>query len=144
MRCFKFLVRSTLDAGSRRKEDERRYAHVWVNEKELEKAEGMARSLLAGQGWAIESVELSMAPTREEIAKLDPVLRPGLCFHRSTPTSDRHSACRSSCPPGRTSRLPAPSTPTRNASRRPCSLCSRIFALRWRSPPRTTSDPPGP
>src|SRR5438105_15252655 len=73
MRCFKFLVRSTLDAGSRRKEDERRYAHVWVNEKELEKAEGMARSLLAGQGWAIESVELSMAPTREEIAKLDPV-----------------------------------------------------------------------
>ena len=46
---------------------------MWVNEKQLEKAEDAARALLAGQGWAIESVELSMAPTREEIARLDPV-----------------------------------------------------------------------
>jgi len=72
MRCFKFRVRSTLKAGDQRK-GERRFAHVWVNEKQLEKAEDAARALLAGQGWAIESVELSMAPTREEIARLDPV-----------------------------------------------------------------------
>src|SRR5205823_3692315 len=38
---------------------ERRFAHVWVNEKQLEKAEDVARALLAGQGWTIESVELS-------------------------------------------------------------------------------------
>jgi uncharacterized protein (DUF2384 family) len=72
MRCFKFRVRSTLDALDQKK-GERRFAHVWVNEKDLEKAEDQARALLAGQGWVIESVELSMAPTREEIARLDPV-----------------------------------------------------------------------
>ena len=72
MRCFKFRVRSTLAAGDQRK-GERRFAHVCVNEKELEKAEDVTRALLAGQAWAIESVELSMAPTREEIAGLDPV-----------------------------------------------------------------------
>jgi hypothetical protein len=72
MRCFKFRVRSTLAAEDQRK-GERRFAHVWVNEKDMEKAEDIARALLAGQGWTIESVELSMAPTREEIAALDPV-----------------------------------------------------------------------
>jgi hypothetical protein len=72
MRCFKFRVRSTLDAEGQKK-GERRFAHAWVNEKDLEKAEDRARALLAGQGWAIESVELSMAPTPEEIARLDPV-----------------------------------------------------------------------
>lgn len=72
MRCFKFVVRSGFTAAGRTK-DERRFAHVWVNEKELDKAEGIARKLLADQGWAVESVELSMAPTPEEIAALDPV-----------------------------------------------------------------------
>ena len=72
MRCFKFRVKSTFDATGRKK-GELRFAHVWVNEKDLDKAETMARALLAGQGWAIESVELSMAPTAEEIARLDPV-----------------------------------------------------------------------
>ena len=59
------------DAVGRRKGDPR-FAHVWVNEKVLDKAEAVARALLARQGWTIESVELSMAPTREEIAGLDP------------------------------------------------------------------------
>src|SRR4051794_27099926 len=68
MRCFKFRVRSTLDARDRIKR-EHRFAHVWVNEKDMQKAEDIARALLASQGWAIESVELSMAPTREEIAR---------------------------------------------------------------------------
>ena len=72
MRCFKFRVKSTFDAAGRKK-GEHRFAHVWVNEKELDKAEDTARTLLAGQGWVIESVELSMAPTPEEIAGLDPV-----------------------------------------------------------------------
>ena len=72
MRCFKFRVRSTLDSEGRRK-GERRFAHVWVNAKGLDKAEGIARALLADQGWVIDSVELSMAPTPEEIAGLDPV-----------------------------------------------------------------------
>ena len=72
MRCFKFRVRSLFDAVGRRK-DERRFAHVWINEKVLDRAEALARALLAGQGWAIESVELSMAPTPQEIAALDPV-----------------------------------------------------------------------
>ena len=72
MRCFKFSVRSLVHSAGSRK-DELRFAHVWVNEKDLDKAETMARALLAGQGWAIESVELSMAPTAEEIARLDPV-----------------------------------------------------------------------
>ena len=65
-------VKSTSDATGRRK-GELRFAHVWVNETELDKAEDTARALLAGQGWVIESVELSMAPTAEEIAGLDPV-----------------------------------------------------------------------
>jgi hypothetical protein len=72
MRCFKFRVRSTLDAEGQQK-GERRFAHAWVNEKDLEKAEDRARALLTGLGWVIESVELSMAPTPEEIAALDPV-----------------------------------------------------------------------
>ncbi|TMH62723.1 MAG: hypothetical protein E6H48_20755 [Betaproteobacteria bacterium] len=72
MRCFKFRVRSLFDAVGRRK-DERRFAHVWVNENDLDMAEDMARALLARQGWVIESVELSMSPTPEEIARLDPV-----------------------------------------------------------------------
>ena len=72
MRCFKFRVRSTRDAEGQ-KRGERRFAHAWVNEKDLEKAESRARALLAGQGWVIESVELSMAPTTEEIVALDPV-----------------------------------------------------------------------
>ena len=72
MRCFKFRVRSMFDATGRRK-DERRFAHVWVNEKHLDPAERLARSLLAREGWTIESVELSMAPTPQEIACLDPV-----------------------------------------------------------------------
>jgi hypothetical protein len=72
MRCFKFRVRSTLDAAGRKK-GERRFAHVWVNVKGLDKAEGIARALLADQGWVIESVELSMAPTPAEITRLDPV-----------------------------------------------------------------------
>jgi hypothetical protein len=72
MRCFKFRVRSTRDARDQRK-GEHRFAHAWVNERDMEKAEDVARALLAGQGWVIESVELSMAPTREEIAGLDPV-----------------------------------------------------------------------
>ena len=72
MRCFKFRVSSTLNAADRRK-GELRFAHVWVNEKVLDKAEALARALLAGQGWAIESVELSMAPSPQEIAALDPI-----------------------------------------------------------------------
>ena len=72
MRCFKFRVRSMFDAVGRRKGDPR-FAHVWVNEKVLDKAEALARALLAGQGWAIESVELSMAPSPQEIAALDPI-----------------------------------------------------------------------
>ena len=48
-------------------------AHVWVNEKALDKAEAIARALLTGQGWTIESVELSMAPGPQEIAALDPI-----------------------------------------------------------------------
>src|SRR5437660_10856126 len=48
MRCCKFRVRSTLAAANQRK-GERRFAHVWVNEKELDKAEDVARALLAGQ-----------------------------------------------------------------------------------------------
>src|SRR5215211_6666231 len=72
MRCFKFRVRSILTAGDQKK-GERRFAHVWVNEKELDKAEDVARALLAREGWTIESVELSMSPTPEEIASLDPV-----------------------------------------------------------------------
>jgi hypothetical protein len=72
MRCFKFRVSSMSSAADRRKGD-LRFAHVWVNEKELDKAEAIARALLAGQGWAIESVELSMAPNPQEIAALDPI-----------------------------------------------------------------------
>jgi len=72
MRCFKFRVRSLVHSGGRRK-DELRFAHVWVNEIKLVKAEGLAKALLASQGWAIESVELSMAPSPQEIAALDPV-----------------------------------------------------------------------
>jgi hypothetical protein len=71
MRCFRFRISSMLDAAGRRK-SERRFAHVWVNEKELDKAEGMARAVLAREGCAIEGVELSLAPTPEEIARLDP------------------------------------------------------------------------
>lgn len=72
MRWFKFLVRSTVDATGRRK-GECRLAYVWVNEIKLVKAEGLAKALLADQGWAIESVELSMTPTPQEIAALDPI-----------------------------------------------------------------------
>jgi len=72
MRCFKFRVSSKLNAADRRK-GELRFAHVWVNEKVLDKAEALARALLAEQGWAIESVELSMAPSPQEIAALDPI-----------------------------------------------------------------------
>ena len=72
MRCFKFRVRSTVEARDQ-KTGERRFAHAWVNEKDLDKAEDNARALLARQGWTIESVELSMAPTREEIARLVPI-----------------------------------------------------------------------
>src|SRR5437660_320188 len=72
MRCFKFRVSSKLNAADRRR-GELRFAHVWVNEKVLDKAEALARALLAEQGWAIESVELSMAPSPQEIAALDPI-----------------------------------------------------------------------
>jgi len=72
MRCFKFRVRSTLNTEDQTK-GERRFAHVWVNEKKLDRAEAIARALLWDQGWAIESVELSMAPTPQEIAALDPI-----------------------------------------------------------------------
>jgi hypothetical protein len=70
MRWFQFGVRSPHNSPGRRR-DERRVAYVWVDEKELDKAEGVARSLLADQGWAIESVELSMRPTPEDMASLD-------------------------------------------------------------------------
>jgi hypothetical protein len=72
MRCFKFRVSSMSNALDRRKGD-LRFAHVWVNEKALDKAEAIARVLLTGQGWTIESVELSMAPSPQEIAALDPI-----------------------------------------------------------------------
>ena len=72
MRCFKFRVSSRSNAVDRRKGD-LRFAHVWVNEKALDKAEAIARALLAGQGWTIESVELSMAPSPKEISALDPI-----------------------------------------------------------------------
>ena len=72
MRCFKFRVKSTSDAPGK-KQGARRFAHVWVNEKELDKAEAGARRLLMDQGWVIESVELSMSPSPEEIACLDPI-----------------------------------------------------------------------
>ena len=72
MRWFQFRVRS-LHESRDRQHNERRFAHVWVNETGLDQAEGIARALLARQGWAIESVELSMAPTLQEIAALDPI-----------------------------------------------------------------------
>jgi hypothetical protein len=67
MRCFKFVVRSN---SSKR---ERAWAHVWVNEKDLVSAESQARTLLRDKGWIVESIELSMAPTADEIARLDPL-----------------------------------------------------------------------
>jgi hypothetical protein len=72
MRCFKIRVKSTSDAPARKK-GARRFAHVWVNEKDLDKAEASARKLLTDQGWGVESIELSMAPSPEEIARLDPI-----------------------------------------------------------------------
>lgn len=72
MRCFKLRVESTSD-GEGKKKGARRFAHVWINEKDLDKAEARARKLLMDQGWSVESIELSMAPSPEEIACLDPI-----------------------------------------------------------------------
>jgi hypothetical protein len=72
MRCFKIRVKSTSDAEGKTK-GARRFANVWVNEKDLDKAEASARKLLKDEGWSVESIELSMAPSAEEIARLDPI-----------------------------------------------------------------------
>ena len=72
MRCFKLCVKSTSDAAGKKK-GASRFAHVWVNEKDLDKAEASARKLLMDQGWSVESIELSMAPSPEEIARLDQI-----------------------------------------------------------------------
>jgi hypothetical protein len=72
MRCFKLRVKSTSDAEGKTK-GARRFANVWVNEKDLDKAEARARKLLKDEGWSVESIELSMAPSAEEIARLDPI-----------------------------------------------------------------------
>jgi len=44
---------------------------VWVKEKGLDDAERVARSLLSREGWATESLELSMRPTLEEMTRFD-------------------------------------------------------------------------